>query len=631
MLRTAGFGVGVRWNPRAEAAFRRSPVYTVVQQLRNSGSRGPAESEPPALPPHALSQVLHDLTTEQRELINEVGRQSWYHTIDLPNGITTAGLTDHRTQVSLVGLPRDMSGLRALDVATFDGFWAFEMERRGAAVVALDLPFTYDGDIPLRQRERLPDSGNARTGDGFRLAHRLLESSVQRLELNVYDLAPEHTGKFDVVFVSDLLLHLRDPQRALERIYTVVADDGYVILAEPYDRNLDELGVPVRRLLPYERYTWSIPSQSALRAMLEVSGFKPIEEVATLPLIYRGTYPLQKTVLKAYPWQARRAPARRNGRGPSQSAHRSEAYAARPWATRRRLGLGVVDITVSADEQVKRRLARVARVARRRPPQPARPADVAMQSPAARAAMPVPPESNELWKKVQDIEWYHCLELPGPIVTPGRADLRAEIPLYRIPENMTGMRTLDVATFDGYFAFEMERRGADVVAIDVPSFMEIDLPLRWKEGAPPELDVATGAGFALAREALGSNVDRRTISVYDLSIENVGLFDFALMSDLLQHLRDPQRALERLFTVLKPGGALLLAEVYDEYLDSFDEPLIRHCLYESYCWALPSERALRLMLEIAGFEQVEEVSRPPFKYQESTVRKVVLTARRPVA
>jgi len=32
---------------------------------------------------------------------------------------------------------------------------------------------------------------------------------------------------------------------------------------------------------------------------------------------------------------------------------------------------------------------------------------------------------------------------------------------------MTGLRVLDVGTYDGFFAFECERRGADVVAIDI--------------------------------------------------------------------------------------------------------------------------------------------------------------------
>ena len=42
--------------------------------------------------------------------------------------------------------------MRALDVGTWDGFWAFEMERRGAEVTALDLDDERDLDWPADRR-----------------------------------------------------------------------------------------------------------------------------------------------------------------------------------------------------------------------------------------------------------------------------------------------------------------------------------------------------------------------------------------------------------------------------------------------------------------------------------------------
>ena len=50
--------------------------------------------------------------------------------------------------VERFGLPASLAGKTALDVGTADGFWAFEMERRGAArVVAIDLPRLGDCDL----------------------------------------------------------------------------------------------------------------------------------------------------------------------------------------------------------------------------------------------------------------------------------------------------------------------------------------------------------------------------------------------------------------------------------------------------------------------------------------------------
>ncbi len=75
-----------------------------------------------------------------QELASSVERYPWYHTLELGDGVVTKGMFDHRPHLDHYPIPADLSGKRCLDVATMDGFWAFEMERRGAAsVVALDL------------------------------------------------------------------------------------------------------------------------------------------------------------------------------------------------------------------------------------------------------------------------------------------------------------------------------------------------------------------------------------------------------------------------------------------------------------------------------------------------------------
>ena len=61
-----------------------------------------------------------------------------YHTLELAPGILTEGKIDLRQTAAKI-LPDDLRGRRALDVGTFDGFWAFELEKRGAEVVAIDI------------------------------------------------------------------------------------------------------------------------------------------------------------------------------------------------------------------------------------------------------------------------------------------------------------------------------------------------------------------------------------------------------------------------------------------------------------------------------------------------------------
>src|SRR5260221_8545583 len=110
-------------------------------------------------------------------------QRSWYHTLELADGVITKGMFDLRPYVAHYGLPERMDGMRALDVGTWDGFWAFEMERRGAEVVALDLDDELELDWPPRRRGEADTK--LRRGDGFRLAHELYGSRVQRVQQNI--------------------------------------------------------------------------------------------------------------------------------------------------------------------------------------------------------------------------------------------------------------------------------------------------------------------------------------------------------------------------------------------------------------------------------------------------------------
>lgn len=78
--------------------------------------------------------------------------------------------------------------------------------------------------------------------------------------------------------------------------------------------------------------------------------------------------------------------------------------------------------------------------------------------------------------RAEKLSWYHSLELAPGYVTPGMFDLRAEVSHYHLPERLDGLRALDVGTWDGFWAFEMERRGAKVVALDLDDEADLDWP-----------------------------------------------------------------------------------------------------------------------------------------------------------
>lgn len=200
----------------------------------------------------------------------------WYHTIDLPHGVTTPGWFDLRPMVDRLPWP-DVAGLRCLDVATFDGFLAFELERRGAGeVVATDIAGHGDWDhLPGVEQEAAAYHGAVfgQKGTGFSVAAECLGSKVRREIVNVYDLSPDRVGTFDVVVCGALLLHLRDPFRALEAIRSVCR--GTFLSVEPVDVRLPSLLARTPALiLEGSVGQWAMPTAAGHPRMLEVAGFR---------------------------------------------------------------------------------------------------------------------------------------------------------------------------------------------------------------------------------------------------------------------------------------------------------------------------------------------------------------------
>jgi tRNA (mo5U34)-methyltransferase len=222
----------------------------------------------------------------------------WYHTIELAPGVETPGWFDLRPIVDRLPWP-DLRGKRCLDVATYDGFLAFEMERRGAAeVVATDIPSHADWDwLPRARADGLKylEHGAGAKGRGFEIAAQALDSSVDRQFVNVYDLDPALLGTFDVVVCGSLLLHLRDPFRALAAIRGVCS--GVFLSLETVDLWLTALHRrrPVLHL-EAEAGRWLIPSVTAHRRMLEVAGFDVVRTARPYAIPVGAGHPPDRSV-----------------------------------------------------------------------------------------------------------------------------------------------------------------------------------------------------------------------------------------------------------------------------------------------------------------------------------------------
>lgn len=216
-------------------------------------------------------------TDEVDDLHAWIASRDWYHTIELAPGVVTPGWFDLRTTAVSV-LPPSLHGKRCLDVGTFDGFWSFEMERRGAAeVVACDEiePIRWDWPSGSSQEVMAQISSRHQGSLGFARVRQQLRSEVEHVHCNVYDLEPRKVGTFDFVYVGSLLNHLRDPVRALEAVRGICRADAEVLVLDAIDLELTLLFPrrPLAQLDGIGRPWWWKPNLAGLARMVSSAGF----------------------------------------------------------------------------------------------------------------------------------------------------------------------------------------------------------------------------------------------------------------------------------------------------------------------------------------------------------------------
>jgi tRNA (mo5U34)-methyltransferase len=239
---------------------------------------------------------------DREELRTQAAGRQWYHTIELAPGVVTPGWFDTRPVVEKLPLPDSLEGMRCLDVGTFDGFWAFEMERRGATeVVATDLLDANEWDWPAGSSEDViaEMADRKRGGEGFRLARDALGSSVELLERSVYDLDPDELGLFDFAYLGSLLLHLREPVRALERVRALLR--GTLLVVDVYDPLLSLLfrRRPLATLDARGRPWWWQSNVACLVRMVEAAGLEPIVAPARIRMPRGAGQPRRRPQLRA--------------------------------------------------------------------------------------------------------------------------------------------------------------------------------------------------------------------------------------------------------------------------------------------------------------------------------------------
>ena len=122
------------------------------------------------------------------------------------------------------------------------------------------------------------------------MAARCLGSAVRREFINVYDLSPERVGTFDVVVCGTLLLHLRDPFRALAAIRSVCRS-AFLSVEQVSVGSGTWFGRTPCLTLQGNIGQWMVPTVAGHRRMLEIAGFDLKDVVGPVVEPYGPAHP----------------------------------------------------------------------------------------------------------------------------------------------------------------------------------------------------------------------------------------------------------------------------------------------------------------------------------------------------
>lgn len=211
----------------------------------------------------------------------------WFHNLHLPGGVQT--VPDHvlggdfpafKWQQIAPRLPRDLTGWRVLDVGCNAGFYSFELARRGANVLAIDVE-----DLYLEQA---------------RWAARVLglERQVEFRRMGVYEVAGLD-GNFDLVWFMGVFYHLRHPLLALDllaqrtrklMVFQTLSMPGEDVYPRTEDHPIDEReplldpGWPKMAFIEHrfagDPTNWWVPNHAGIEAMLRSSGLRVLDRPA---------------------------------------------------------------------------------------------------------------------------------------------------------------------------------------------------------------------------------------------------------------------------------------------------------------------------------------------------------------
>lgn len=268
--------------------------HTLNLRCRHIDFRPPASTG--EWPPAELERITSDSSTDDIQAAIEwvANTAGWFHSVDLPQGISTPGGRGWEARSKSFNIPSIVSGRSVLDIGAMEGGDTFNAERHGAASVTVcdvDNYFGYDlgrnsawdeiVERYLAARAAGPDQEwafmNAKRL-GFELCRRARESNAKRISASIYDLDPAVHGVFDVTFCFGLLYHLRHPLLAIDRLRAVTGQVALINnqIAGTGDHEMRFYAETWRG----SHTNWFVPTPECFLDMLTSSGFRKLEVVA---------------------------------------------------------------------------------------------------------------------------------------------------------------------------------------------------------------------------------------------------------------------------------------------------------------------------------------------------------------
>lgn len=239
-----------------------------------------------------------------------------------------------------------------------------------------------------------------------------------------------------------------------------------------------------------------------------------------------------------------------------------------------------------------------------------------------------------------ECDFYHTMTVPDLGVVKGHWDLRGKFDDYISNVPVAGRSVLDLGTATGFLSFEAEARGAArVVSFDMSDVrqqafvpFEQNIPNRrsneWLARYTEEIERWKNA-YWLCHRLLGSRAEVVYGDIHDLPA-GLGRFDVTIVGSVLEHLRDPVKALESIVRVT--GETLVIVTPLlesDEAIARF-EPRIS-APEKDYTWWTYSTGLYRELLGILGF-QIDRITTAEYWHeyaQRLEPRTTIVASRLP--